>query len=253
MRFKLLSAHCIQYWHKFAKRTNTLCNREAIRIIEKISTHSRYAWIWFQTLLDSASVVMWWHGRSTNKRHQHLARNNVEIKLQDALRPATPPPPTHTILTFEWPKFNASAICAALQARLIMLINTTHTAKAAIGQYARTPAGSWHKNHCILTGGSSKMEAFCCHLPDSVTVAVWHSANALRATGNWLLLLLLLMMQIIRNCIDYALGSQLWPLPLPFECQLKWSIKTGCLCASVLNKYIYHMFKICNRRINDFD
>lgn len=168
--------------------------------------------------------------------------------LHSKWRPATPPPPHNIRVTQIQCVCNLCGIAGQANHA-----NKHHThSKAAIGQYARTPVGSWHKNHCILTGGSSKMEAFCCHLPDSVTVAVWHSANALRATGYWLLLLLLLMMQIIRNCIDYALGSQLWPLPLPFECQLKWSIKTGCLCASVLNKYIYHMFKICNRRINDF-
>lgn len=110
---------------------------------------------------------MWWHGRSTNKRHQHFARNNVEIKLQDALS-CTPngdlprPRPPHNIRVTQ-----IQCVCnlcgIAGQANHA---NKHHThSKAAIGQYARTPVGSWHKNHCILTGGSSKMEAFCCHLP----------------------------------------------------------------------------------------
>lgn len=98
--------------------------------------------------------------------------------------------------------------------------NHANKHQAAIGQRA---LGSWHKKHWnlfVATAAAGRAAACNCNCRFCYSLAF----NK-RSSTVWLLLLLL--MQIIRNCIDYALGSQLWPLPLPFECQLKWSIKTG--------------------------
>lgn len=198
---------------------------------------------------------MCWHGRSTNKRHQHLPgmtlKSNYKMLLPctsngDLPRPLQTHTHTHTIATLEWPKFNASAICAALQARLIMLINTTHThqssnwpIRAHSWQLAQKPLHTYRRQ---LQNGSFllPLPVARCQIPLQLPFGIQQTLSEhCVATGYWLLLLLLLlMMQIIRNCIDYALGSQLWPLPLPFECQLKWSIKTGCLYAYWINTYI---------------
>lgn len=159
-----------------------------------------------------------------------FARNDVEIKLQDALlcpalhskwRPATPRLDSKHLLLRRYPNDQVTQIqCVCNLCGIAGPESANHANKhqAAIGQRA---LGSWHKKHWKLFVATAVAACNCnCRFRYSCSLAF----NK-RSSSVWLLQLL--PMQIIRNCIDYALGSQLWPLPLPFECQLKWPIKSS--------------------------
>lgn len=164
-------------------------------------------------------------GRNTNKQHQHLpgTTSKSNYKMLGSALLCTPngdlPRPVWTPLR-RCPNDQVTQIqCVCNLCGIAGPESANHANKhqAAIGQRA---LGSWHKKHWNLFVATAVACNCNCRFRYSCSLAF----NK-RSSTVWLPQPLL--MQIIRNCIDYALGSQLWPLPLPFECQLKWPIKSS--------------------------
>lgn len=170
MRFKLLcTLHSILAYAWKVNKYTAQQDRQNL-------THSRYARIDFlltsHTMFDSV-------GGNAMPRSKHkqtasaFARNDDEIKLQDALPPALQMASSHT-------PFWVGASCHRVRVTQIQCVcnlcgiagqanhaNKHHTELQLAS--ARVP-GSWHKKHCILTGGSWKWNLF-------VAVAVRYSCS----------------------------------------------------------------------------